>query len=110
MPDCMYPLPMYDRIEKLQSLGKKIYALTNYPEPSFTTTAEMFPKLKQFDGVVVSSREKMVKPDGAIFRLLRDRFHLTPENTLFVDDTLVNVQAAEKEGFRVWHYTGENIP
>ena len=43
--------------------------------------------------------EKLVKPDPEIFRLLCRRFHLVPEQTVFVDDLATNIDAAKKLGF-----------
>ena len=57
---------------------------------------------------VVSSQEKLVKPDPAIFAQLIERGGLQPEGTLFIDDSLANVQAAAALGFRTWHYAGED--
>ena len=71
--ETMEPLPMYHRIESLKAMGKRLYALTNYPEPSFTLTREAFPLLKQLDGQIVSSREKIGKPSQEIFQLLITR-------------------------------------
>ncbi|MBR3019145.1 MAG: HAD family phosphatase [Clostridia bacterium] len=105
-PETMRPLPLYHLIPELKKTGKRLYALTNYCEPSFTYTRDRFPNLKLLDGVVVSNREKLAKPDHAIFALLAERFGVNPRETLFIDDTLPNVLAAESLGFRTWHYTG----
>ena len=56
------------------------------------------------DGMVVSSREKVMKPDERIYRILLDRYHLNAEDTLFIDDRLENIRAAEKLGIQGWHY------
>ena len=71
--------------------------------------AEAFPHLRLLDGAVVSAREKLCKPDPALFAVLIDRYGLIPEKTLFIDDSLPNVQSAQAIGFRIWHYAGENV-
>ena len=93
----------------LKALGKKLYALTNYAEPSFTLTKEAFPALKELDGEVVSSREKTCKPDGEIYRILLARFSLDPARCLYVDDREDNIRAGAGFGFRTWHYAGEDV-
>ena len=103
-PETMRPLPLYRLIPQLKQMGKKLCGLTNYCEPSFTFTIERFENLKLLDGVVVSHREKVTKPDPKIFALLTERFGVNPENALFIDDSLPNVLAAEAIGFRAWHY------
>ena len=107
-PETMRPLPLYRLIPELKAMGKQLYGLTNYCEPSFTYTAERFENLKLLDGIVVSHREKVTKPDPAIFTLLIERFGVNPENALFIDDSLANVQTAKTIGFQTWHYTGED--
>ena len=100
----MYPLPLYHELPALRAMGKKVYALTNYGEPAFSMARERFGELRAMDGVVVSAREKVVKPDPEIFLRLIRRYGLTPGETLFIDDNANNTASAEKLGFRVWHY------
>ncbi len=105
----MDPLPLYQMIPALKGMGKRLFALTNYCEPSFSFTCDAFPNLLLLDGAVVSAREKRCKPDPAFFAILTERYGLIPEKTLFIDDSLPNVQSAQKIGFRTWHYAGGNV-
>ena len=108
-PEVMEPLPLYGMLEELRAAGKRLFALTNYPEPSFTLTCFRFPKLTELmEGAVVSAREKVGKPDPAVFRMLSDRYGLRPADTLFIDDVADNTIAAARLGFRVWHYAGDD--
>lgn len=107
--EVMSPLPLAAMLPALRAQGKRLFALTNYPEPSFTLACAAFPFLSTaLDGTLVSAREKLVKPDPTIFRLLVERYSLTPEKTLFIDDLEANVKSAAALGFRTWHYAGEN--
>jgi len=36
----------------------------------------------------------MIKPDQDIFILIGQKYHLKPQETLFIDDTLANCEAA----------------
>lgn len=105
----MRPLPLYHLIPALKSMGKRLYALTNYGEPAFSYTCAAFPHFGLMDGMVVSSREKVCKPDPAIFALLTERYGIKPRDALFIDDSLPNVQTAAAMGFKTWHYAGENV-
>ncbi|MBQ4074503.1 MAG: HAD family phosphatase [Clostridia bacterium] len=107
-PETMHPMPLSRLIPRLKAMGKRLYALTNFPEPSFSNACRIFPFLQQLDGAVVSAVEKLAKPDPAIFRLIAERYHLSPEKSLFIDDLLPNIQGAEKAGFQTWHYAGED--
>ena len=107
--ETMRPLPLYDLLPDLRRMGKRTFALTNYPEPSFALTCRAYPRLReQMDGAVVSARERAVKPDPVIFHRLMERYRVQPEKTLFIDDTAANVQAASQLGFQVWHYAGDD--
>lgn len=108
-PETMHPLPLAELLPGLRAMGKRLYALTNYCEPSFSITCRRFPFLeKELDGAVVSAREKLVKPDPAFFRVLMDRYGVDPGKSLFIDDVQANVDAAAALGFAVWHYAGED--
>lgn len=98
-------LPLVQEIPVLKENGKKVYALTNYGKTGFDRVYEKFDFFKLFDGVVVSGREQMWKPGKEIFRLIRDRYQLDVSRTLFIDDSLPNIQTAREEGFQTWHYT-----
>ncbi len=47
----------------------------------------------------------MRKPDAEFFEALIDEHDLIPEETLFIDDTLSNVEAARKLGLKTLHLT-----
>ena len=56
-----------------------------------------------FDGCVASFAVKSYKPDAKIFMAALDRFGLTPEETIFFDDSKANCDAAAALGFQtVW--------
>jgi 2-haloacid dehalogenase len=55
--------------------------------------------------VLVSGEERMIKPDPRFFRLLVERFGLTPQSTFYVDDSEANVEAARRLGFDAVRFT-----
>ena len=75
-----------------------IYGLTNWSGETITVAYERYPFFKQFDGIVVSGEEKLIKPDKKIYNLLLDRYHLKAENTVFIDDNIANVKVAKEIG------------
>lgn len=58
-----------------------------------------------FDGIVTSFQEGCCKPDPQIFRILIDRYSLTPGHTLYLDDGEANCRAAAACGLNAWHVT-----
>ncbi len=52
------------------------------------------------DTVIISAEVGLAKPDPRIYLLALDRLGLQPEETIFVDDLQVNVEAARQLGIR----------
>jgi HAD superfamily hydrolase (TIGR01509 family) len=61
--------------------------------------------LDLFHVVVCSGDEGLVKPDPAIFDLTLARLGVDPEESVFIDDTLGHVQAAENLGIHGIYFT-----
>ncbi|OQW55509.1 MAG: 2-haloalkanoic acid dehalogenase [Proteobacteria bacterium SG_bin9] len=93
-------------LKTLQAKGVPNYAITNYSAEKFEESRPHYPFLDSFDGIVVSGREKLLKPDAAIYRLFLDRFRLKAEDCLFIDDSLKNAEGARTVGMHAHHFTG----
>ena len=91
-----------DAVEVLRELRDqghvRLYALTNWSGETFPLARPRFPFLEWFDGIVVSGDEKLAKPDERLFRVLLARYELTPERTVYIDDSAANVRVAEDLG------------
>lgn len=83
-----------------------MYYLSNYNRKGFEKAYASYRFFRHMDGGVVSWQEKLVKPGAEIYRCLLDRYHLKAEETLFLDDTLPNIETAENLGFKTVHVTG----
>jgi len=93
-------------LKKLKASGKyKIYALTNWSAELFPIALSEFEFLNWFDGIVVSGDEGIRKPEAAFFQILFDRYQVKPEDAVFIDDNLRNVEAARKIGIRSIRFT-----
>ncbi len=95
--------PIEGSVEILRALkdrGVPVYALTNMETWTYPDRRERYPFLRWFDGTVVSGFEGVAKPDPRIFKLLLDRFGLTAQTTLFIDDSAKNVAAAREVGLQ----------
>ncbi len=97
-------------IEELSARGYGLYVLSNMPQEFYEYMNRKFGVFRYFDGVVISSREKLSKPDPRFFNILCERYGLIPEETLFVDDKASNTDAAAKLGFRVCRFEPETGP
>jgi 2-haloacid dehalogenase len=87
-------------LRAVRETGMPCYALTNMEAETYPLRLKRFPFLGWFDGTVVSGREGVAKPEPAIFRRLLDRYGLTPNTTLVIDDTKENLETARKLGIR----------
>lgn len=110
----MFGEPIHGTIKILDDLkqsGKyRLFALTNWSAELFPWARKTYPFLRNFEGIVVSGEEKMRKPQPEIFQLLIDRYKLDKNATLFIDDNLRNVKAAEEFGIRSIPFTtGEEL-
>jgi 2-haloacid dehalogenase len=81
-------------LHELRQRSVRCYALTNMEAETYPRRLERYEFLRWFDGTVVSSSEGIAKPDPQIFHLLMERFGLTPETTLLIDDSERNVEVA----------------
>lgn len=91
-------------LEALRERGVPLYALTNWSAETYPHAEARFPFLAWFESVLVSGREKLVKPNPAIYRRLLERERLTPAETLFVDDVAANVEGARAVGLQAHHF------
>jgi 2-haloacid dehalogenase len=89
---------------RVRSQGDKLYSITNFCAEKFDIARQHYPFLDWFDGIIVSGREGLVKPDPRIFSLFLTRFDLSAEETLFIDDSERNVAAARASGMRAIHF------
>ena len=56
-----------------------------------------------FDGMVTSFEAKALKPDEKIFRFAAQKFGIDPCETIFIDDSQSNLDAAAALGFETLH-------
>ena len=88
----------FDWIHSLKSKGYKLYYLSNYSHKAEIWCPEATSFIPEMDGGILSYTVKMTKPDPEIYKLILERFSLNPKETVFIDDTLKNIEAAEKFG------------
>ena len=52
----------------------------------------------------------LIKPEPAIYQLLQTRYALEPTQTVFIDDLLGNIEAAQAHGWHGIHFkTAEQV-
>ena len=94
-------------VQTCREHGKKLYILSNYYADFYERNVREYDFFRLFDGAVISSRVRMLKPRLDIYRLVTDTYGLQPGRTLFIDDTPANIEAAFAAG---WHGLCYNRP
>lgn len=102
----LYPYTM-DWINGFKDDGYKVYYLSNFSYKAETQCPESLSFLPIMDGGILSYTVKMTKPDPKIYELLLSTYDLKAEECIFIDDTLRNVEAAEKLGIHGVRFTSQ---
>ncbi|QXH53506.1 HAD family phosphatase [Pseudomonas fakonensis] len=92
-------------LDELHGAGVRLIALTNWSAETFHYAEARFAFLKQFEGILVSGQEGLMKPEPEIFQLLLNRYGLSAPSTLFIDDVQKNVDVAVEQGMQAIRFT-----
>ena len=85
-------------IRDLKAQGLHVYILSNFGEKCYNDCGSKMDFTGLVDGAVFSWREKVIKPDDAIYQCILRRYQLIPEECVFFDDREVNVEGAKRNG------------
>lgn len=92
--------------ELMKQKGYRLFVLSN----ACDRFHHYFPRyfdLSLFEGIIVSSDVKMLKPDREIYLYLLEKYKLVPEECLFIDDREENVLGAKECGLQGVVFDGE---
>jgi 2-haloacid dehalogenase len=89
---------MKEWITQLKAEGYRLYGLSNWSSETFPLVKDKYPVFKMLDGIVLSGEERIGKPDLRIYQILLDRYTLKPEESVFIDDRLSNIEAGQQLG------------
>jgi 2-haloacid dehalogenase len=100
--------PIEQNVALLEPLkmNYRIFGLTNWSAETFPIACDLYPFFGDFEGIVVSGEERLAKPDERIYLLLLERYGLSGDECLFIDDNARNIEAATALGFHTLHLTG----
>jgi len=83
-----------DILYKLSNEDYNLYVLSNFHLESFEKARKKYAFFGLFDGLVISSRVKMIKPNVEIYEHILNKFALDPSETVFFDDSIQNIETA----------------
>ncbi len=94
-------LAYIDRLRQAYHVG----LLSNASSSARALMTERLGIIQHFNSVTISGEEGVMKPDPGIYQIALARAGARAEEAIFVDDVLVNVEAAQRLGMRGVHFT-----
>ena len=91
-------------LKQLKQAGYPLYGLSNWSAETFPYAREKYDFFDLFDDFVISGAVGQVKPDPEIFQIMLKKIGKPAEECLFIDDSLTNINQAQKMGFRTIHF------
>jgi 2-haloacid dehalogenase len=95
-------------LDKLKKQNYECYVLSNWSAETFVGMTDDYPFLQSFNGLLISGEDNMMKPDAEIYELAITRFNLIPQETVFIDDKLENIEAAKNLHLKTIHLVDPN--
>lgn len=106
----IYNLPeiegMRELVYSLRKRGIRVFLLSNISE-YFARHADEIPVLREFERCFFSAVMGKTKPHREIYEEVCQTTGILPEETLFVDDSAVNIRGAEEYGIRGYLFDGD---
>ena len=92
------------RFIKVVKQSRTTALLTNFPSHVHEFLRTYWKTEGVFDHIIASCDVKLVKPDEAIYHLALEHVGCAPEESVFIDDRIVNVKAAIRVGMNAILY------
>ncbi len=96
-----YTNGIIELIQDLKNDGYNLYVLSNMTR-HFIERQYKFAIFDYFDGIVYSAPIKMIKPNPEIYEYLLNKYSLSPEECLFIDDIKENLAGAARFGIKTF--------
>jgi putative hydrolase of the HAD superfamily len=99
VPPSLVPIPeTIDLLYRLKAQGHPLYCLSNMHVASIEHLEREHEFFEVFTGKVISCRLKLCKPEAAIYEQALALNKLKANESVFIDDVDVNIEAAAKVG------------
>lgn len=104
LPELLSPIEENQRLlPLLKEKGYKLFYISNFTVKYFNMILKRDPLFGCFDDGVISGDLRVSKPDREIFLRAFSRFMILPEESLFIDDILENIDTARVLGMNTIH-------
>ena len=91
-------------LKQLKQAGYPLYGLSNWSAETFPLVRARYDFFDLLDNMVISGEVGFVKPEPEIYQIMLDKIGKPAQECLFIDDSLPNIQQAEKLGFVGIHF------
>jgi 2-haloacid dehalogenase len=91
-------------LKQLKQAGYSLYGLSNWSAETFPYARKKYDFLDLLDDIVISGEVGHIKPDPEIFQIMLEKVGLPAQECLFIDDSLTNINQAQKMGFATIHF------
>jgi putative hydrolase of the HAD superfamily len=91
--------------QQLKQAGLRTAILSNMGDTVLASIEREFRWIHDFDVLIWSYQHGMAKPAPEIYQLVLSGLGTQPEETLFIDDKLLNVEAARSLGIKAIEFT-----
>lgn len=91
-------------LKRLKKAGYPLYGFSNWSAETFPSVRAKHSFFDLFDDMVISGAVGYVKPEPEIYRILLEKVGKPAHECLFIDDSLPNIQQANKIGFATIHF------
>jgi len=97
-------------LRELKENGYNIYVLSNFIKEAFEFIEIQNDFFSLLDGRIISSEERVIKPEKKIYEVLLERYNLIPEECVFMDDIQGFLKPAKELGmFTIWVRPNTNL-
>ena len=91
-------------LKELKKQGFKIYILSNLSEDTYNFVSQ-FDFFDFVDGGIYSYELHICKPEKEIYKKLLEKYNLEAKETIFIDDSLPNIESANELGINAIQFT-----
>ena len=87
-------------VRALKAKGCRVFYLSNFAQKAEEDCSDALAFIPYMDGGILSWKERMIKPEPEIYRLLLERYGLNARECVFIDDLPENVESAINQGMQ----------
>ncbi len=95
-------------LDALKAAGYRLLILSNFSEKAFRDCVKELDYVSKVDEAVISCNIHMLKPDPEIFEYIISNYDIVPEETVFIDDNVDNINTAKTFGLNTVLFTGKD--